>query len=618
MIQKTINRIIILLVAIYGLICNFNIDGTCSKSIAWDAFGYYAYLPSTFLSGDIGNKNLEKIDVINKQYKLSETLYQFNTLPNGNHPIRYSSGVALVSLPFFACGHINAKLAGYPTDGYSLPYQLWFNVSNLFWLIVGIIAFNKLLQQYFNLSTTNIVLALIFIGTNFIHNTIKSFGNTHLFEFSFYSLYVLQLSNYFANRSNKKSILIGLTAGIITVIRPINILCLILFAFWEMNPFRKEELLKRLNLIKANLSSFNLFLLGFLIAVLPQLIYWQLTTGFFLYQGYDNNGEGLDIFNPHTLNFLFSFRKGWFLYTPIMVFSFVGMYIMLKKKIAISNTLITFSIINIFLLSTWTCWWYASCYSQRTVIDTYPILSISLGYFVEDVINSSKGKKIILSLIASLLIIINLFKMWQFDKGILNMDSETKPHFINNYFSTTKQNDDSLLLIPRNSNYEFTLNNPQNYISKQLYFNNFDNVDESFPDNLVFEEKENRYIIKSEQEFTKGNHIPFMEITEKTHAYIKVSFDVLFTKKYTENKFVFVELFEHKAKGYAYHAREIGIVSHQDSLTNKWYKQEFYLQTPEVRNTADIFTCYFWNYGHNEIKIDNFKIESYEPIFDPK
>ena len=616
--QTAINRLILLITVIYAIDCNFSINRTCSNSFTWDSFGYYAYLPATFIQKDISIKDLNTIKNINEKYSLSESLYQFNSLPNGNHPIRYSCGIALLSAPFFIGSHLFAIAFKYPLDGYSYPYQFGFNLSNLFWFIIGIIFFNKLLKKIFSISTTNLILITVIIGTNFLHSTTKSFGSTHLFEFTFFSILITQIIEYYKNPNSKNAVLVGLCLGIITVIRPVNLFAFIIFLFWDINPINLKEIASRFKFFSSKYRSIILIVLSLLIAILPQIIYWKYVTEQFLYQGYDNPGEGLDLLNPHTFNFLFSFRKGWLLYSPLMLFSIVGIYYMKKENWKTTNTLILFILINTYLLSSWTCWWYAASYGQRTMFDTYPILAIPLGFFIQNIQHSNLFKKYLFYSIGFILVSWNVFRMWQFDNAILHFDSETKPHFINNLFSIKHQNDDSLLLIPRGAKYISTINRSKKYTQKRIYQNSFDFTDMYFSIGLLSENKRSYFKIDSVAEFTNAIKIPYSELTNKTHAYVKISFDCKFKNEFNKNKFSLVEHFEHDEKAYYYFNRELNSINNFDSTSKKWNHYEFYILTPEVRDINDNFVTYFWNHGHNEILIDNLIIESFEPIFDPK
>jgi hypothetical protein len=61
-----------------------------------------------------------------------------------------------------------------------------------------------------------------------------------------------------------------------------------------------------------------------------QLIYWKLTTGRWLYYSYEE-GEKVRLFAPYLIPVLFSFKKGWLVYTPLMIFSILGLYSLYKK-----------------------------------------------------------------------------------------------------------------------------------------------------------------------------------------------------------------------------------------------------------------------------------------------
>ena len=71
-----------------------------------------------------------------------------------------------------------------------------------------------------------------------------------------------------------------------------------------------------------------------LVLAFPQMIYWYLKTGYPILK-YKNPGVGLDIFTPHIIKAFFSYRKGWLLYTPVLIFSLVRLYFVFRdnKKI---------------------------------------------------------------------------------------------------------------------------------------------------------------------------------------------------------------------------------------------------------------------------------------------
>ena len=123
-------------------------------------------------------------------------------------------------------------------------------------------------------------------------------------------------------------------------------------------------------------------ILAFVITFSPQFIYWKLVSGSFVVNSYANNlGEGFDWFTPYILEVLFSFKKGWLLYTSLMFFAICGFYFWIKKAPNGFVALLVF-LIFFYVVSCWTTWWYAESFSQRALLDIYPLMTIALGFFI--------------------------------------------------------------------------------------------------------------------------------------------------------------------------------------------------------------------------------------------
>ena len=115
-----------------------------------------------------------------------------------------------------------------------------------------------------------------------------------------------------------------------------------------------------------------------------QFAYWKYASGKFIINPYGsgNPGEGLELFHPHILEVLFSFRKGWFIYTPMMLFTMIGFWQMYKHNKNLFAPVFIYFIINFYIVSSWSCWWYGACFGVRSLIPSYAVLSIPFGYFI--------------------------------------------------------------------------------------------------------------------------------------------------------------------------------------------------------------------------------------------
>src|ERR1051326_5943826 len=106
--------------------------------LSWDQFGYYLYLPLTFIYHDLGIKDFSVIDALIHKYQPITDFYQGIQLQDGSYVLRYTAGLSVLYSPAFFAGHLGAWLFGYPMDGFSAPYQYAILGWSIFFLIVGL------------------------------------------------------------------------------------------------------------------------------------------------------------------------------------------------------------------------------------------------------------------------------------------------------------------------------------------------------------------------------------------------------------------------------------------------------------------------------------------------
>ena len=123
---------------------------------------------------------------------------------------------------------------------------------------------------------------------------------------------------------------IGVSVVLMALIKPSEVLIVFLPLLWGVTSF--ESLKKRGRFLLEYKNQLLITVVVCLVIALPQMMYWYAKTGSILYDSYKNPGVGLDIFWPHIIDALFSFRKGWLIYTPIMLFAVFGFVAMYKQR----------------------------------------------------------------------------------------------------------------------------------------------------------------------------------------------------------------------------------------------------------------------------------------------
>ena len=88
------------------------------------------------------------------------------------------------------------------------------------------------------------------------------------------------------------------------------------------------------------------------------------------------------------------------------------------------------------MIISWTEWFYGSAFSNRPLITTYPILAITLGYFILEV-KKRKWQIALFSVFAILCLGLNQFQWWQLKNRILDPRLTTKEYYWASFLETS-------------------------------------------------------------------------------------------------------------------------------------------------------------------------------------
>lgn len=598
--------------AIVLIFAFFLIKNPPNMIISWDVFGYYLYLPSFFLHHDVGIKDFSFVQHILDTYSPTGTFYQAAQTANGYWVNKYSMGMAVLYLPAFFAGHIVATVFGFAADGLSAPYQVAITIWSFIVSVIGVIYLRKVLLQFFSDALTTLVLVLICMGTNYFQNVVYSGSMPHNYLFTLYALLLWVTIQWHKNRQKRYAVLIGLICGIATLSRPSELISILIPILWGIKD--RATLLEKISLLKSNWLHFVVAASVACLVCLPQLLYWKMTVGKLFYNSYNNPGEGFEFLHPYTWNVLFSFRKGWFIYTPLMLFAVFGFYFLRKRNDAIFFSLFLFFVLNLYIVSSWSCWWYADSFSQRALVQSYPLLALPLGYFIQWIGEQKRFIIYLFVLLFLFLTALNLFQTWQVFHGIIHSSRMTKEYYFAVY-GKTKVNEHDLkkLLVSRS------------YSSIEIFSDSADYKRIS-KDVMDFEEAQNepwishldttfshsgRYSFKLDSTviFSPNFIRKYSTLTDKDHVWIRFSAWVYPIKQVNENVFTIIASMRHKGWDYKYNGAEFRT---QNILPNQWNKIHFDYLTPEIRNVNDSLVSYFWLQGKYPVYLDDYKMEVFE------
>lgn len=343
-------------------------DRTCV--CAFDGFGYYMYLPRLFQEGDLYFTH-DWAQGIQNEYCNGVYAHQVEQGKYDNPLNIYQMGLAIVELPAYALADTIARISGFERNGFSTPYHVLFIANALIFIFLGLLYLKRLLRLFFSDAHSAISLLILYAASNTYITFTEQYDLAHLYLFTLNSIWLYHFFKFTQLQQKKNLIAAAVFFGLTVCIRPTQ-------AIWGIIPFL--YLFRELKFSRLFWKYIIHFPLAALIWNIPQIVYWKVVGGSFIILNIHT--EDIVLSDPHILDFLFSYRKGWILYSPVFLLIVPGLYYLFKNKNKLFWPIATFLATHIYIMSAWESWWFASSFGSRAMVETYPIIAILLAQLV--------------------------------------------------------------------------------------------------------------------------------------------------------------------------------------------------------------------------------------------
>ncbi|RMG88425.1 MAG: hypothetical protein D6714_00700 [Bacteroidetes bacterium] len=355
-------------------------------TLSWDVSGYYFYLPAFFIYGD--PKKLAFKDEILEKYLPTWNDFQQGWLdePSGNYVMKYSSGMAIMYAPAFAIAHQVAKASTrWPADGFSRPYQLAIGLESLLVALLGLWFLRKILRVYFGEWPTAAALVAIVFGTNFLNYSAISGAMTHNYLFALYAVLIWRTILFYQKPTSLNAACIGALVGLMALTRPTEILSALIPLLWGMEGWKS-----RLGFIQKHAGKYALAAATTLAVGSVQLMYWKWVTGRWLVYSYED--QGFSWLHPHLMDGIFSYKSGWLVYSPILIFALAGFWFLYRTRRTLFPAIFTFFVLFTYVTFAWDEWLYGGSLGQRAMVQSYAVLAFPMAAFAEYALRKGRLK----------------------------------------------------------------------------------------------------------------------------------------------------------------------------------------------------------------------------------
>ena len=394
--------------------------GLADLPIRSDGFSYYVYLPSWFLFHDTTLAAVAR-DCCGGEFPEYTAIIRWPGTRRwvNAHPI----GVAIMQAPVFPFAHALTRWTNLPPDGFSLYYQHAAGLAGLGWIVGGLAMLRRVLLESFSDRVAAATLVVLLFGTNLLHYATFDSTYSHPYSFFLFAAFLWLTAAWHRSPSTRTSLLLGVTAGLIVLVRHTNLFFLLAFPLYglgagvTLRQAAQRLWESRVPLARAALTA--------ALVITLQLVMYYRATGRVLVSSY---GElGFNWAAPQLAGVLFGVRKGLFFWSPLLLLSLAGMAMLLRHRRPASSYVfpgLMFLVIHTYLIASWWDWQFGGSYGHRGFVETLPLFAIGLAAVFEWMTRRRAARLVGGSAVA-VLVALSLFQMLQYWYGIIPFSDTT-------------------------------------------------------------------------------------------------------------------------------------------------------------------------------------------------
>ncbi|MBN3035343.1 MAG: hypothetical protein JW861_07130 [Bacteroidales bacterium] len=394
-----------------------------------DGLSYYGYITAFFIHHDL---TLSNYDPESPESRIHYGSFPKKS-PSGQWVLPTTMGLALLIIPFFLIAHLIAQVTPFPLDGYSEPYQFMLLMTPLIYLTIGLIWFRKLLLRHFRDVPVALGIAGMILGTNVLYYLTTQPVMSHTYNVALSMIFIYLTDRWHDQPTFRYSALLGLVSGLLSLIRPTYAIIGLCFVFWNISS--AKGIPDKIKWLARQWHYLSVMVITAIIVWIPQMIYWKIMSGSPFFWSY---GEEARFFfgNPQIFHVLFSYRKGWLLYTPMMLFALAGIPLLWKMMRGAMIPVLIFLLFTVYLVSSWWSWWFGASFGHRAMIDTYGLLLIPFTAFIQYTTERRWPLRAGLLLIITFLLFLNGFQVWQARHNLLDTFAMTRRTYWMHFLKT--------------------------------------------------------------------------------------------------------------------------------------------------------------------------------------
>jgi Dolichyl-phosphate-mannose-protein mannosyltransferase len=396
------------------------------RLIVGDGIYYYVYLRSVVIDGDLDFTNDYTLyqSFNNEDLQKKREMLELHKTPLGKPANYFSVGPAVLWSPVYVPTHLLAVMLGLPQDGYSYWYEAPILLFSIVYGFVGFLLIYRVAVGLFSRWAAFVAVLGMWMATNVVYYMGISPSASHVLSLFAVALFVFLWWRFRGKRTWRGWFILGLSAGLMTLVRWQDILVTLLALFdmiddgWAIVKNRSF-----VSMVRAKVPEGLIFTAGLLIAFSPQMAAWQI-----LYGAPITAPQGASFFyplRPEMWNVLFGLKRGLFTWTPLIFLAALGFLPLYRRDRALGSAAFAIFLAETYVNSIVYDWWGGEAFGARRFIGLIPFFALGLAALVEAIAARVSRRTVLVALGAftvwNLLFILQ-YDLWLHGIGHISAD----------------------------------------------------------------------------------------------------------------------------------------------------------------------------------------------------
>jgi hypothetical protein len=345
-----------------------------ARVIDGDALGYYAWLRSVVVDGDIDFSNDYRL----LTDELAEDSEELTPTITGLVPNKWPPGSALLWAPLFltvglCISVLNLAGAGIPFDGLALPFKISAGVAGIFYATLGIWLCYDLARRVHPAPAAFWATITLWLAGSPLYYSLVSPTYSHATSLFAIALFA---HTWFRTRGRddvRRFALLGIVGGLAALVRTQDLIVLVLPGIELLVGIRDRRwsfggACGRLAVLGAACG----------IALSPQLWAWQVLYGTPVLNPH-GGGDYFGWTQPAILQTLFSMRQGLVSWTPVVLLAAIGLPRLVRRDPLLGWASVTVLLLALYVNAAATMWWAGAGFGARRFVGYTPFLAVGLS-----------------------------------------------------------------------------------------------------------------------------------------------------------------------------------------------------------------------------------------------